>query len=135
MVGAEAPADLLACRDERVRILGHVPDVGPWFDSLRLTVAPLRFGAGAKGKVATSLAAGVPCVVSSVASEGMSLTGEPGIAVADAPDAFAQAVVAIYTDADRWERLSRSGRDYVAQKLSPAAWQERLDATLRRIGL
>jgi hypothetical protein len=42
-------------------------------DRVRLTAAPLRFGAGVKGKVLESFAAGVPCVMTPVAAEGLAL--------------------------------------------------------------
>ena len=56
-----------------VRYLGHVPDLAPWFEGLRATIAPLRYGAGAKGKIVSSLAHGVQCVATEVAVEGMGL--------------------------------------------------------------
>src|SRR5207237_638608 len=48
------------------------PETVP-FRRVRLTVAPLRYGAGVKGKVLDSLAAGVPCVMSPIAAEGIAL--------------------------------------------------------------
>ena len=50
IVGADPPPDLQAQCHGPVRLLGHVPDLGPWFESLRLTVAPLRFGAEGQGQ-------------------------------------------------------------------------------------
>ena len=134
IVGAGAPDNLAEGCDD-VRVLGHLPDVGPWFESLRLTVAPLRFGAGAKGKVASSLAAGVPCVATSVATEGMSLTEEAGVLVADNPTAFAAALARAYTDEPMWERLSAGALAYAGRVLSPDAWEKRLDVMLWRIGV
>lgn len=135
IVGADAPAELLDGITGPVTLLGQVPDVGPWFESLRLTVAPLRFGAGAKGKVASSLAAGVPCVVTPIAAEGMALDEAAGILVAATPAEFAAATVRVHEDAALWGRLSAGGLAYAAQQLSPAAWQEQLDGMLRRLGL
>ena len=134
IVGTDAPADLLDGVAGPVRLLGHVPDVGPWFESLRLTVAPLRYGAGAKGKVASSLAAGVPCIVTPVASEGMSLVAEAGVIVAEDAAEFAAAVVRTYADGAAWARLSAGGLAYATRTLSLDAWQARLDAMLERIG-
>jgi len=57
--------------DRRIRFAGHVPDLAAVLDEVRLTVAPLRFGAGLKGKVLDSLAAGVPCAMSEIAAEGI----------------------------------------------------------------
>ena len=135
IVGAGAPPGLLDGVDGRVRILGHLPDIGPWLEGLRATIAPLRFGAGAKGKVATSLCAGVPCVATSVAAEGMALGGADGVLVVDDPGAFAAAIVRITTDEAQWNAVSAGGLAFAARNLSLQAWQERLDGVLRRLGL
>jgi len=135
IVGPDFPDGLLDGVPGRVRALGHLPDVGPWFEGLRLTVAPLRFGAGAKGKVASSLAAGVPCIASPVAAEGMSLSEESGVLVAADPPAFAARLREAYGDEALWNRLSAGGLAYAADTLSLSGWRNRLDAMLRRIGL
>jgi glycosyltransferase involved in cell wall biosynthesis len=135
IVGAGAPADLVDAADPSVQILGHVPDLGPWFESLRLTVAPLRFGAGAKGKVASSLSAGVPCIATPMAAEGMALGEAGGVLIESDPAAFAAAVIRAYGDAALWTRLSAGAIRYAETSLSLSAWQGLLDTTLRRIGL
>lgn len=135
VVGADLPAGLLAGVPGRIRALGHVPDVGPWFEQLRLTVAPLRYGAGAKGKVASSLAAGVPCVATTVAAEGMALRPGEHVLVADTPDAFAAAIRDAYHDPATWTRLSEGGLAYAADALSAARWRSRLEGMLQQIGL
>lgn len=135
IVGADMPADLLAGVPGLVRALGHLPDVGPWFEQLRLTVAPLRFGAGAKGKVASSLAAGVPCVATTIAAEGMALRPGDHVLVADKPEDFAAGVHRAYHEIAVWEDLSRAGLAYAAETLSKARWQAQLAAMLQQIGL
>ncbi|WP_458095237.1 glycosyltransferase [Roseomonas sp. WA12] len=135
IVGPDFPEEMLDGVPGRIRTLGHVPDVGPWFEGLRLTVAPLRFGAGAKGKVASSLAAGVPCIATPVAAEGMSLSEDTGILVASEPEAFAARLLEAYTDEALWNRLSVGGLEHAGKALSPAAWQDRLETLLQRIGL
>ncbi|WP_338665117.1 glycosyltransferase family 4 protein [Pararoseomonas sp. SCSIO 73927] len=135
IVGSDFPTGLLEGIPGRVRALGHLPDIGPWFEGLRLTVAPLTFGAGAKGKVASSLAAGVPCIATPVAAEGMSLRDGGGVLIADEPEAFAARLREAYTDEVLWGRLSAEGLGYAAFHLSLDAWRARLDALLRTIGL
>ncbi len=134
IVGADAP-DGLAAGSSNVDVLGHLQDIDPWFESLRVTVAPLRYGAGAKGKVASSLARGVPCIATSLASEGMTLAEHEAISVQDSPADFATAIVDIYTHEASWQKLSLAGLEYVDKMLSPDRWQQRLDATLRLLGL
>ncbi|MFC0408642.1 glycosyltransferase [Roseomonas elaeocarpi] len=126
IVGADLPEDVLRGVPGEVRYLGHVPDVAPWFEELRLTVAPIRFGAGAKGKVASSLAAGVPCVTTPVGSEGMHLRDGRDVLVAATAEDFAARVREAYRDEALWSALSRGGQEHAAAQLSIAGWRERL---------
>jgi len=135
IVGADAPADLLAGAPGNVQWLGHLPDAGPWFESLRLSVAPLRFGAGAKGKIASSLAAGLPCVATGIAAEGMALVPEHGVLTAGDAASFAGAVIRLYGDAALWEQLSNGAIAYASTTLSIGKWRQDLDMMLQRIGI
>ena len=102
---------------------------------MRLTVAPLRFGAGIKGKIITSLSHGVPCVASSVAAEGLPLTPDHDILVADTPAEFADAVVRLYTNREMWARLSSRGLDVVRRGTSFDAGVVTLAGVLGRLGV
>ncbi len=73
IVGYGWTDDSLPNRDERVEIVGPVDDLADIFSRVRLTVAPLRFGAGIKGKVLESFAAGIPCAMTAIAAEGLPL--------------------------------------------------------------
>lgn len=76
---------------------------------MRLTVAPLRYGAGVKGKVGISLSHGVPVVGTPVALEGMNLIdGEEALSASGAPE-LASEIVKIYTDEALWRRVSDAG--------------------------
>lgn len=134
IVGADLPPGTLDHVPGTVRYLGHLPDIEPWFEGLRLTVAPLRYGAGLKGKVVSSLAAGVPCVATSIAMEGIAMREEAAL-VADTPEALAQAIVAVHSDPVLWSRLSTDGRAYVEAHLSIAAWRRRLAEALWTLGV
>jgi glycosyltransferase involved in cell wall biosynthesis len=74
LVGSAMPQSIRRLERPGVMAIGHVPDLAAdVFDRVRLTVAPMRYGAGVKGKVLASLAAGVPCVMSEAAAEGLAL--------------------------------------------------------------
>ena len=75
----------------------------------RVSVAPLRFGAGVKGKVNQSMSFGVPTVVTSIAAEGMYLTHELDAMIADDPERFADAVVRLWTSPELWRTVSQNG--------------------------
>jgi hypothetical protein len=86
LAGSAMPALVRGLAGDRVRVLGHVDHTTAFLAPLRLTAAPLRFGAGIKGKVLDSLAAGVPCALTPVAAEGLdvpdSLIGADAAALA-----------------------------------------------------
>jgi glycosyltransferase involved in cell wall biosynthesis len=96
-----------------VNFIGYVPELDPWLDRLRLTVAPLRYGAGAKGKVVSSLGHGTPCVASPIAAEGMGLQDGVNITIARFPHEFAAEVVGVYREPERWRHLSEAGLELV----------------------
>ena len=56
VIGPDVPEEILALSSSSVQFLGYVPDVTPLFDRARVSVAPIRFGAGVKGKVNQSMA-------------------------------------------------------------------------------
>ncbi len=109
VIGSHMPAAMTERNAPNVEWVGHVPELEPWLDGLRLTVAPLRYGAGAKGKVVSSLLNGVPCVATSIAAEGMGLRIGDDIVACDSSEDFADAIVRVHDDAEVWRRLSDHG--------------------------
>jgi GT2 family glycosyltransferase/ubiquinone/menaquinone biosynthesis C-methylase UbiE/glycosyltransferase involved in cell wall biosynthesis len=118
VIGSNPPDELRALESEAVTVTGFVPDLAPVLDGLRLSVAPLRYGAGIKGKIGTSLAHGLPCVGTPLAVEGMNLTDGLDVLVADSPAALADAVIRAYTDAALWQGLSDNGLAFVRRQYS-----------------
>ncbi len=110
VVGSKAPDEVRAL-GERPGIMfqGFVPDIEPFMDNCRLAVAPLRYGAGVKGKVNMSMSYGQPVVATPIAIEGMH--AEPGqdVLVAETPEDFAAAVLRAYRDPELWLQLSAGG--------------------------
>ena len=100
------PSSIRALASANVEVLGWVADLDALFGQVRLSVAPLRYGAGFKGKVATSLAHGVPVVGTAIALEGTGLAPGDGIALADDAAAFADEVVRLHEDEAVWTALA-----------------------------
>src|SRR4029434_6125838 len=105
IVGDKAPPEIVALATERIIVAGLQRDVRPFFDSVKLSVAPLRFGAGIKGKINQSMGFGVPVVATSVAVEGAGLCDREEILVADQPEGFARAVTELYESEQLWNRI------------------------------
>jgi glycosyltransferase involved in cell wall biosynthesis len=95
---------------------------------VRLTVAPLRFGAGIKGKVLDSFAAGLPCVMTPIAAEGLPLTGTLSELVADTPAAFADLVLRFHDDTALNEAASREASQWVTRNFA----QEKVNQAFRQ---
>lgn len=121
IIGANPPPSIQALAAEDVKLLGFVADLGEYFDRCRLSIAPLRYGAGIKGKIGMSLAYGLPCVATDMAAEGMSLTQSENILIAEDEQSFAEAVVTLYSKQELWEKISNQGLQFVEATYSVTA--------------
>ncbi len=135
IMGSDVVPEVLSLRGNGVVIDGFVPDLATSLARCRVSVAPLRTGAGIKGKVASSLSYGIPCVATGVAVEGMGLGPEEGVLVADDPAAYAEAVLRLYTDPAAWHRLSEAGLAFVERRLSSQTVRGQIEALLRKAGV
>jgi GT2 family glycosyltransferase/glycosyltransferase involved in cell wall biosynthesis len=119
-IGADVPAQIhaLAATCPGVHVHGYVPDVAPYMSGGRISVAPLRFGAGVKGKINLSMAHGQPVVATTCAVEGMYLRDGEDVLVADGAREFAAAVVRLYGDQALWQQLSNNSLRNIAQHFS-----------------
>lgn len=111
-----------------VTVHGYVPDITPYMDGCRIAVAPLRYGAGVKGKVNLSMAHGQPVVATRTAVEGMQLRDGHDVLVAEDAQAFADAVLRLYQDATLWMALSIHGHENIQRHFSPEAARDTVRA-------
>ncbi len=130
VVGSAMPDEVRALAARDVVMHGQVPDLAPIMSRMRLSVAPLRFGAGLKGKVADSLGHGLPCVTTPIGVEGSGLAHETHVLVAEDARALADAIVRLHADDALWERLSIAGLAFVEEAYSLASHRRRLEALL-----
>jgi GT2 family glycosyltransferase/glycosyltransferase involved in cell wall biosynthesis/SAM-dependent methyltransferase len=118
LVGSHPPDDVQRLASDRVVVTGFVPDLGGYLDGIRVGVAPLRYGAGIKGKVLTAMSHGLPNVVTPMAAEGLGLVSGDDALVAETPQMLADAIVRLYTDDALWDRLSAAGLERVRRDYS-----------------
>lgn len=124
-IGSDTPPEIAALAAQPgVIVHGHVPDIDPYMDGARIAIAPLRYGAGVKGKVNLSMAHGQPVVATATAVEGMHLRDGEDVLVGGTPQSLADAVVRLYTDEALWERLSHNGIANVERHFSLDAARE-----------
>ena len=128
LVGGGLPEGLRQRCGDGVVALGLVENLAEIFDRVRLTVAPLRFGAGVKGKVVDSLAAGVPCVMTPIGAEGLDLPSTLGGCIAATADEIAAAISRLHNDEEANAAGCGAGLRYIEEVFSEA----RLDASMQQ---
>jgi glycosyltransferase involved in cell wall biosynthesis len=111
VVGANPPKEIVALAGPSLQIHGFVQDLDRFFAGMALSVVPLRFGAGMKGKVGSALRCGLPVVSTSIGCEGMALADGEGAVIADSAEAFSDAVVRVLSSENLWSDLSSRGLD------------------------
>jgi O-antigen biosynthesis protein len=126
IIGDDAPPEIVALASDKIVVTGLQRDVRPFFDSVKVSVAPLRFGAGVKGKINQSMAFGVPVVATSLAVDGTELRDREDILVADDPRDFSEALIEVYESEELWNRLSENGIRKTRELYSVEAAREKL---------
>jgi glycosyltransferase involved in cell wall biosynthesis len=129
LVGGGLPEGVRQRCGDGVVALGQAEDLGEIFDRVRLTVAPLRFGAGIKGKVIDSLAGGVPCVMTPIAAEGLDLPGALEGCIAATAEEIAAAISRLHNDGKANAAGRAAGLGYIEEVFSEA----RLDALMQQV--
>jgi GT2 family glycosyltransferase len=126
IIGSDPPPAVTALAAPDLVVAGFVPEVAPYFARCRISIAPLRYGAGVKGKINLAMSYGVPVVATTTSIEGMHLEPERDVLVGDDPEAFADAVARLYGDAALWQRLAEAGRDNIRRHFSRDVARETL---------
>lgn len=133
IAGSGMTAEVEALSSERVRVLGHVPDLGPLFGGSRLMVAPLRFGAGINGKIGESMANGLPVVTTSLGAANFGIRHEQDALVADTAEGLAAAIILAYQDRTLWERLARNGTRLIEASFAPDVVEQTIVRSIREL--
>jgi glycosyltransferase involved in cell wall biosynthesis len=130
IVGSHPPPDVQALASPRVDVTGWVEDLQPLLDGARLMVAPLRYGAGMKGKITQALSVGLPVVTTPIGAEGLENEDEDCMLIAEDPQELAAHVIQAYRDDELWRRLSHAGQELIVERCSTEVVSERLGTLL-----
>ncbi len=120
IVGASPPQTVksLEARDSRIAVTGFVDDIRPYMDCAQVYLCPMRDGGGTRLKVLDALSMGKPIVATTIALEGIDVTPEKDVLVADTPDEFVRQIRRVVQDDVLRLSLSRNARVFVEQKFS-----------------
>ena len=132
IVGSKITPEVEALAGHGIEVHGFIDDLHPFLDGCRISVAPLRYGAGVKGKVNQSMAYGQPVVATPIAVEGMEIAAGNEALVAAEPARFADEIVRLYRDPALWLKLSDAGLANIQAHFSFAAASQALERILKR---
>ena len=118
IAGSQPPRWLPDVQREQFVVAGWVPDIATLLSECRVSMAPLRYGVGVKGKVLLRMADGVPVVGTPIAAEGIPARTRREIMIADDAVSFADALGEAYRDELLWNTLAQEGKDVVAKHFS-----------------
>ncbi len=130
IIGPDAPPEIEALASDRVNVLGWVADVEPYLDVARVTVAPLSFGAGMKGKITQALAMGLPVVTTPVGAEGIGAASGEQLMIGTDDAALAELTISVLTDDVLWQQLADAGRELAARLCAPELAGQLLETIL-----
>ncbi len=110
VVGENPPNNLVNLGSASVVIKGWVENLDDLLKQTRLNIAPLRYGAGVKGKISHALSIGLPTVTTSIGAEGMNLTNSKDIEIADTPEQMAERICCLMRDDELWVKICLEGQ-------------------------
>jgi GT2 family glycosyltransferase/glycosyltransferase involved in cell wall biosynthesis len=126
ILGSDPPRRIMALRSPEVDVTGYVEDADPYFNAAAVFVAPLRYGAGVKGKIGQAMSRGLPVVTTSIGAEGIGIIDGVHGLIRDNAESFAAAVAEVSSNRELWGRLSRAGLELVRSTLGRECMRERL---------
>lgn len=131
IIGSNMPDSVRELAAPDLEVVGFVENLDPILQRARISIAPLRYGAGVKGKVNEAMNYGIPVVATACAVEGMHLRAGEEVMVAETAREFAEALVAVYQNPGLWQQLSQAGVENVRRHFSPAAARPALQSILQ----
>jgi GT2 family glycosyltransferase len=133
--GASMTDEIKALESDHVHPLGFVANLSDVYDRHRVFVAPLRSGAGIKGKVLSALAHGIPCVLTPTAAEGIGLRSGHDCFVAETPEQWADAIARLMEDDDLWTEIADNSQKYMRSAYSFAQGRKHMRAAFEAADL
>lgn len=104
--------------DTSITLTGRVPDIRPYIANSQVYIVPLVYGGGTRIKIFEAMAMGKPVVSTTIGAEGLPVTPEENIIIADEPEEFASRIVQLFNDANLRKRLGTASRKIVEENFT-----------------
>lgn len=116
VVGTRPRKELLAMQSDRVKVLGFVEDISPYFQTCICLAAPLRLGAGIKVKILEAMSAGVPVLTNDIGIEGIEAAPGKEYLHCNTEREYADAICRLYHNQEEAAGIGMQGREYVKDR-------------------
>jgi hypothetical protein len=124
-------------KKEGFLIKGFAEDVNEVMQKAKICLAPIRFGAGLKGKLVDAMQNGTPCITTAVGAEGMFGSFDVNGFVEDSPKEFTNKAVQLYQIENLWIEKQKNGFQIINQRFDKTEWQQKftliIDITAQRL--
>ena len=130
IVGSNPPDSISGMQSSSVTVTGWLEEISNLYHQARVSIAPLRFGAGVKGKIGEALNFGVPVVTTNIGADGMGLQHKHDVLIANTAQDFARAVIDCHTHPELWNTLRANGRLTVQEVAGTHAMKRQVDRLL-----
>jgi GT2 family glycosyltransferase len=121
VVGNAPPPEIVALASQNIIVTGYALYLAPYLESALVSVAPLRFGSGMKGKIGEAMAWGIPVVTTTIGAEGMGLQDGIDALIADTAEDFALRIIRLHQSPELWDSVAQNARKRVEREWSPDA--------------
>jgi glycosyltransferase involved in cell wall biosynthesis len=115
------PAIQKLTANPQIVVTGTVPAVTPYLQQATLSVAPIPYGAGIQNKVLEAMACATPVIVSPQAAKALTAVPQQDFLIAEKPEAFAEAILALLENPQQRQRLGENGFQFIRQSHD---WQQ-----------
>lgn len=125
IIGSNPPDSILKLHSENFKIVGYVKEVAPYFLNSRIFVAPLRYGAGIKGKIGQSIEFGLPLVTTNIGGEGFDFGENTQYIVANTSKEIVDNILLLYQNQEIWNTI-KSDSEKVIEPFSSQTIEQRI---------
>lgn len=107
-------------------VKGWAEDAQEVMQNARICLAPLRFGAGIKGKLVEAMQMGTPSITTQIGAEAMhGLLPWNGV-ITDNIETFIDAAVSLYEDKTNWQLMQKNGHEILQSRYQAQEWEPKL---------
>ncbi len=135
--GAYLPQQVLEMHQPShgIQVMGWVEDLDTAVKNARVCLAPLRFGAGIKGKLVQAMRNATPSITTPIGAEGIPYDDNWPGRICEDPNDFPNASISLYSNEKSWQIASQRGVDLIHKNFSKGYWHKKLASKLEQLSM